>query len=824
MAIMVLLLVMLAAIPIDGGLALVLLRQTQNGADAAAQAAAAALSEPCFSLTSNVTTVTTMPTVVDHALALGIAGSDAATPAWHARYLDDTGALLTSGGSPYGDIAAVAPPARACGVTISVTAARRNSLAALMGFDSLKVTASSAAVLRWTGGVMALAKYGRHTFHAKGLGGLEIDGNLYMASHGCSWVAVDRGLAQPDANRALPDTTVIDSTGVHDTCAPGAGPAGRAIASAGPGLGPFARWGEDSIDSFDFSPGDETLIYNLLCVLGYLGTPCPPQVRVLNITGSVFSSTKWPFDPGFYDLGGPGQELTRTGMPFPPGAEDASRAPFENIYFDVAPGKVGSIATPDIRDPLADMPTPDLAHPEKYCPSAGVDPLPTVSGSTLHLKPGTYTRPFVVGGPNDSNHRHAGNVVFDGCGTYPGVYAFAEGVEICPEAGRAVTSTAAGVLLYSAGPFGGVGPQVQPQRGCPGEGKATPFYEPSPRFCPPGSPPAPPPFTGDVVCYENDDQVLDAGYYGTGTYGITIGGHGPVTLSAPAAGTWKGILLFQDRARDDLHTRGPAVAAGTATAESGANIGLDPYPGARSDRAGYLPDSIPAPGDGGYHDNRHQPASGFACGTCVKRVPSLAQLPDDSVITLNGTVYDAYAPLTGDSTSDATQQARFSCWRGGVVRQPDTNSGIAGATAGPASCYLADVGNTPADEDQPTPGASLQPAALYDEPANGSNPWPDCAQVAPGRQPLCQHQLQKADLWRVLCSVGTPAASAGRLQLGQSTCSNDYDEMSTYITKGVINITGAAIADTFTVTGGVAANIEVRSTTDATLIVAPPPP
>jgi len=827
MVVFVVLLILMAAIPIDGGFSLVLVRQTQNGADAAAQAAASALTGPC----TNTGTVDprSIRDIITSVLAADTTGAEASATEWKAQYIAQNGIRIP--GTEFDPGHLVSPGVGSCGITISVNTARSNIIGQLFGLGSISTSANAAAIVNTTGGVQALAQWGRHTFHAKGVGDLTVDGNLYDDSQGCAWVGVYAALMQPDANRSFAYAGETDSTGYHDACSQVV--SGRTLScgtcvaayNPPPGQASLPFWGEDTIDTFDFSPQDHT---NLQSFLG------ATQLRALNVTGSMYSPTTWPLDPSFY---GPGQVLQTISSP-QNGAEGQhcmSSPPFtclyEDIYYNGGPSK-----SPNTNDPLANMPAPDPANPQTYCSTGGpagtlVDPAPQVIGGVLTYFPGTYTKPIVIG-YDPATHTYGGtDIQLAGCGSppnvYPGIYVFQQGVEICPgldSSGNRIKVTNAdpsGVMLYSEGPFGGRGPSGTAVEGCPGEGKATPFFDKTwpgdaMQFCPGFNPPP-------RECYENTDQVLDAGYYGSGTYGITIGGHGTVNLTAPTSGPYRGIVLFQDRAQQDLHNPDSAspIAQGVDVNDSyGANIGLDPYPGERATPRDYHPDcvqSVPGPCSGlsYYHDNFHASLSAGAWNSA-----------DNASINLTGAVYDAYAPLTG---AGAPQLAKLACWRGAdYSRIPDKDSSIPSTNA-PAQCFL----NSSGAINQPTPGASLPAAALYDNSGNPNPVFPaSCGSIADlAHQALCQHQLDKANLWRVLCSSGTPATHAGRIQIGQSTCSNDPQEMQTYANKtciasntcGDVTITGAAIADVFTTSGGVTAVIDVQNTNRVDLIAADPP-
>lgn len=844
LAVMVVLVIALAALPIDGGMALVTLRQTKNAADTAAEAAAAALTIPCFGISNTINDHPHIDTIVDTVLQTSMRGSDAAAPDWTGRYLTIAGDVM-----PGVDPRTQPPPTGACGLSVSVTAHHQDTIAAVLGFGTLSPSADSAALLRWNGGVLALARYGRHTLQAKGLGALEVDGNMYVASLGCKFAQDIGPLFQPDAKRHYPASWVKDDEGgvtaTYDSCAPGTGSDGRDILQQ-PNSGCEDHWGEDTIDSFDLDATGHQF----------------GQLSALDIKGKIIAATKWPLDQGFYTGGncGGGQRLDTISNP-QPGAQHGN----EKIYFDLnSADPAGTYTMLDgsalTQDPLsAAVPEPDQNR--TYCsgPTGG-----SVQGGVEVYTPGVYENPVVVGGPNDSvtHGRRQLSAVFEGCRstdangntqTYPGIYIFKQGLEICPATNRTVSSAAEGVMLYSAGPFGGDGPLTQPAPGCPGVGKSTPFIDTAGGFCPPGS--------RNHTCYENDDQILDAGFYGAGTYGITIGGHGSVSLSAPLTGPYKGILLFQSRT-------------------DGANIGLDPYSGALADPPGFDPEHVPGACDHSYYVDRHQPADGVPitpsggtytylsgtppqptsamcppdaptgntgadsasptrCGTCTMVKPSADQTPDNADISLTGTIYDVYGPMTGDS---ADELAKFGCWRPEdyprtpafgpdtamtppVIDDPQTGISSDGTTAQARDfpgCMFPDGKNIP------TSGAELPPTALYREPANGSHPWPTCADVAaqdPGLGAMCDHQVPLDELWRVLCSVGTPTSNAGRLQIGQSTCSDDPLELQDYHGSpqigGNVSITGAAIADVFTTMGGVTANIDVQSTTEVELIEPP---
>jgi hypothetical protein len=798
MVFFVVLLILLAAIPLDGGMTLVLLRQAQGGADAAAQGGAAALSESCF--TENTPPPGTVYDIIQQVLASNTPGGEPSALTWSARYLDDTG-------HPLGLVnATTSPPNGACGVTVEVGTTRSNGVAGLLGFGSLSTSANAAAKLRPSGGVRVLSEYGRHTFYAKSHGTLEVDGNLYLLSRGCKWVGDASPLSQPDAYRNV-GAGVTDSsdagTQTWDSCAPGTDWNGRSVLDAcvgcSPPQGAVPYWGEDLIDTFEDVPGVS-----------------------LKTQGSVYSVTQRPLDPWFYCLPNgvhnhagdlwavknapPSQRLCSASYP---GAGSVESLRFQGI----TPGDKR------LNDPLQNL-SPPSAQPQTYCPNGAVNPMPQFgSDGKLHYFPGTYTYPVVIGGrtgiaraPNATSFAdtHA-DVVLNGCSInpsnpnaadYPGIYVFKQGVEICPENGNSVSSQGPGVMLYSAGPFGGPGPVNVPAGGypgCPGEGKATPFTDHSGDFCP----------QGPGVCWENDDQVMDAGYYGSGTYGITIGGHGNVTLNAPTSGPYNGILLFQDRADgqgangyDDRngHNPNPGIVDGTSPYADGANIGLDPYPGVRADAAHYNPNcnnaTNPACSSPNYHDNFYEPAASA-------HDPNAA---DNSNINLTGILYDAYAPLTGGG---ATQLAKTAC----------SNHRTYGNLPG---CYLKVDGGS---KDQPTPGASLQPAALYANPLGGPAVKRDCTSLPAS----CQTQLAPGDLWRVLCEGTAPTSNAGRIQIGQSTCSDDPYESNAIQAScpgsdcGTVTITGAAIADVFDTTGGINAVIDVQAPSMVDLISAPPP-
>jgi hypothetical protein len=820
MVFFIVILILLAALPLDAGLSLVGLRQTQNGADTAARAAAAALLSSCYNTPAPAPAI---PQIIDDTLKASITGANASGTPWRAQYLVETAAGLVAG--PTFDVnGGPGPPANTCGIAITVTAARNNVLSAVIGFASVAITASAAAEVHSSGGVSALAEYGRHTFHAKAVGQLQIDGNVYVASKGCDWVGMWGPLMQSDAIKSFPfyGTTNFTTGGSppisSNHCATGIGNAGRTIIDTeiggyknqpGPPPNP---WGEDILDTFESAP------------VGLAGTG-------IEVHGYIYSATRYPFDGGYY---GAGQDLN------PPsagtGAGKTGPGPSQDINFRVHNGpNPGTIpVSSPIVDPIPALdptlkpsaPTP----PERLCPTSGSQVYTNLTEATqpnafdlahpgpMHLHPGTYNYPVVVG--DDGTPQ---DYEFDGCLTasgdvYPGVYNFTQGVEICPAHGSSVTSDPAGVLLYSSDSFGGetysggfLQGSIDPSAGCPGVDKQSIFYT-NGNFCPPGS-------HYDAAlhthyCYENSDQMLDAGYYGSGTYGITIGGHGTVTLNAPTSGPYQGILLYQDQ-----------DAAG-----NGANIGLDSYPGALSSPPSFDPKYVssgatPGPATNeSYFVDRHQPASGYpiradgsACGppACVQRSPAPQQRPDDAQISLTGTIHDVYAPMTGGS---ATQLAKMACF-------PNDGSDTR-ATGTLPQCEL----NGPHN---PTPGASLPPTALTTTTspalANGSNPWANnCGAVIASLQYLCHQQLDSANLWRAECSVGTPSSNAGRLQIGQTTCSNDPLEMGGYIgggpgAHGTVTITGAAVADVFTTSGGVDATIDVQSTAWVTPISWPSP-
>jgi hypothetical protein len=816
MAVVIVAILLLGAIPLDGGMGLLLMRQTQGGADAAAEAAVSMLSANCYGRGGSAASADNVRKIITTAVTDNIGNSDAGPPTWTGNYLSDIK-------RPLNDIKTSDPPALACGVVLTVTSQRHNTLGAVMGFGTLSTHVTSAAELRWKGGVVALAKYGLHTVHGNGLGDLTIDGNAYVDSRGCAGPPSNSDLSQPDA--------------LAFSCAPGAPTGGRWVNGS--------PHGEDIIDSFELA-GDAANTFT--------NHATSSNFRDINITGHIYSVTKRPMDDNFYKNGAIIPPCTT-----PPVAPHCDNAPGaeryfanynEEFHFNTQPPSSGGGQEPPrqlpgtLRDPLANLPEPDAAHPEDYCPTGAPYSSLPLTGGTVHLTPGTYLNPVVLGATNPkipgSSNR---NFVFDDCNGYPGIYVFKQGIEICPAAGHTVTNGSGGVMLYSAGPFGGG--EQQPGRpgasysipGCPGEGKTTPFHDTAGNFCP-GS------VSGtDTVCFENTDQVLDAGYYGSGTYGITMGGHGTVTLSAPTEGTYRGTLLFQSRACQDLYdVKDPAtgecsnydpstaVARGTAIG-NGANIGLDPFPGLRATQPGNDPNKpVNDPTQPGYDPTKPVTIATYH-DDFYKPSPTPDNAADSAAINLTGTIYDAYAPLTGLSGVDATQEAKLACtndnWSD-PVRAPNKPS---------THCDLrAPQSGNPWSINQPTPGSSLQPAYIASEPISGSYVAdPTCAQVSGADistlRPLrneCQHQLDRNDLWRVLCSVGTPSTSAGRLQLGQSICADDPLQIPPGQTGGTllgtnvkINITGAAIVDVFTTAGSATSTIDVQGATEVELMSPP---
>lgn len=750
-----------AALPIDGGMGEALQRQAQNAADSAVIGAARALNQVCTGIpeagnSKPKTGRNIVWDIVTDAVQSNVSpGVTVVQP--KPDYLDKFG---NKSGSvqQLGDVPDTPGP---CGVSVDVTLKRPLILAALWGIPNITVHASAAANVRPSLGVTALARYGIHTLIANGNSKFQVNGSLNIASLGC-----DVGPNRADSAKLRMPSRAACGNGYP---IPSAGNTHRACLTTST---PYTHCAADTIDTYESGAG-------------------APGSSNLDVRDYILAATPYPFDYCFYQYKDQvGQTEPRDASRgvlddtynTPPRTDTAEcqrninspngNAVYEDIHSKRAPDglKWATVERPNPINPLdqLDNGARNLTSIQR-CPGPSAGDWPTAitpglsytSGKDglLHLRPGTYGFPVVIGAAAKPEANAfggtGGNVVLDGCvinGTeYPGVYDFSKGVEICPKSGQTVSGT--NVTLHSAGVFGKGLPFTAKVFGCPGVGRTTEYY----------------PAVGPVQ-YLNDDQIVDAGFYGAGTYGITLGGPpgGVIQLSAPHSGAYAGVLLWQDN-------------------QDPGNIGINVYPGQR------LPATRgPAPTPWTY---QNRPDDKFDAGS-----------QDGARVTLNGDVYNNSLPIG--------QQAKIACGSGsdgGRVQQGTPNGSGKPAPDDRQAAPNCDFGSgTPAPPGTPAPNCDFTPAI----PATPATPTPcaeippqllgykDCAAAAlaippdPTSVALCDRQLPASDLWRVLCA-GVPSATAGRLQLGHSSCQVNALAAPKPPSPVVTDIYGSVVVDVF---------------------------
>ncbi len=188
-ALMLMVLFGVGALVVDGGYGFVQLRQAQNAADLASQAATLQLQSNCGGV----------PGQTDAQLSAVIAdvvGANAPRAAanWQGTFLDQGGNPIA--GSPALPNTGAQVPSGACGVRVVVSPHWSSILAEVLGVTALSAQARAAAVIGGTpqgppvghsAGIVALAPSGEHTIWGGGAGQFIIHGDIMDDSAGnCS--------------------------------------------------------------------------------------------------------------------------------------------------------------------------------------------------------------------------------------------------------------------------------------------------------------------------------------------------------------------------------------------------------------------------------------------------------------------------------------------------------------------------------------------------------------------------------------------------------------------------------------------------------------
>jgi len=381
LALVVTAILLFGALVLDGGYGLLQMRNAQNAADFASLAASKLT--PCNVGGNSSVSASQMQNTIQTVINDNVPG---VSNSWSAQYLDQNGNPIS--GSTFSSTAALAAPANACGVSVSVTGSWNPFLGRLAGFQTISAQRAAGAVGNGGQGynlaVVSLLKYARHTIYAGAVGNFTLNGSMF-------------------------DSSVAQCNDRDNSCK------NYSACSTGTPVANITCYG-DSADVF--------------------------QQSSEKITGTLYSVAPVALDPCFY-------QAPSSGTAYPLGSSSPyynsylCGSQFSSSSSPLSYGGLqGNVAA--ITDPLANLPDPTAdGNAATICP--GQSSVSSMAGGVVgsgSLTPGVYTTPVVITGsvtllPCQSN----GNT------TGPGIYVFQQGIEICPSAGSTVTGN--DVMLYA---------------------------------------------------------------------------------------------------------------------------------------------------------------------------------------------------------------------------------------------------------------------------------------------------------------------------------------------------------------------------------------